>query len=248
MLSHPRRRSTSPTSRRRSILCYNAQVAVDAHIGALVTAAGSGARFGAEKQFVALAGSERLVDAAVSTSRAVAGWVGVILPAGRHWDGAAVDDACAGGASRYESLLAGLARVPRSVEVLLVHSASHPLATVALAGAVLAAVAAGADGAVPVLDAVDVVKRHRGDGTITTVGRQGLGLAQSPMAFRREALDRAFDAVADGVEESQLVEAIGGRVVAVAGEVTNVHVVDQASLEMVRALARWKGDHRWQTG
>lgn len=217
----------------------------------MVTAAGSGHRFGAEKQFVPLTAERRLVDAAVSACRAVASWVGVILPPGRRWDGEPVDATCSGGASRYASIKAGLGCVPPDIGVLLIHSASHPLASVGLAARTVAAVVDGAgegsgvDGAVPVLDAVDVVKRRGADGSLTTVGREGLGLAQSPMAFRRAVLDHAFDEINEGVEESQLVEAIGGRIVAVDGEITNLHIVDQASLAVARALATVHARPEW---
>lgn len=184
-----------------------------------------------------LTSSERLIDRAVATVSAVADWVGVILPAGSEWDGAAVDAVCPGGGSRYASLKAGLALVPPSVEVVLVHSASHPLASVELAHRLLDAVADGADGAVPFLEAVDVVKRRHETGTLKTVGREGLGSAQCPMAFARPMLDRAFAEIDSGTEESQLVEAIGGRIVPVEGQVSNIHVVDLPGLAMARALA-----------
>lgn len=203
-------------------------------------AAGPGARFGALKQFAELTDGVRLVDRAVATAGSVADWVGVVLPAGRTWDGAAVDHACPGGSSRLDSIGAGLAAVPARFEVILIHSASHPLASLSLMQRAIAAVEAGADGAVPLLDLVDVLKRRDGDGVVT-VGRAGFGLAQSPMAFSRRRLDAAFGSASECdvtvVEESELVESVGGRIVAVAGEMTNLHVVDQVSLAMARSIA-----------
>lgn len=205
-------------------------------IGALITAAGAGTRLGVRKQFLDLAPSERLVDRAVATTREVADWVGVILPEDHPWDGPAVDACCAGGGSRYDSIAAGLALVPSSIEVIIIHSASHPLASPDLARTLVDAIKAGADGAVPFLEAVDVIKRQV-DGRLVTVGREGYGAAQCPMAFSRAMLDRAFAETSDGIEESQLVESIGGTVLAVPGEVSNIHVTDQASLDMARNLA-----------
>lgn len=206
-------------------------------IGALVTAAGSGSRFGTAKQFLPLGPAERLVDRAVTTVAEVASWTGVVLPAGWRWDGPTVDAVTTGGATRYASIAAGLAILPPEVDLVVVHSASHPLASVELIRRVVDAVIAGADGAVPFLEAVDVVKRRSERNTLTTVGREGLGTAQCPMAFARPVLDRAFAETDHGTEESELVERIGGRVVAVAGEVTNLHVVDQAGLDLARCLA-----------
>ncbi|MCP3988644.1 MAG: NTP transferase domain-containing protein [Actinomycetia bacterium] len=210
-------------------------------VAALVTAAGSGTRFGGLKQFAELTPSFRLVDAAVVTARSVSAWVGVILPDGYQWDGIAIDGSSKGGASRRESIGAGLALLPSWVDTVLIHSASHPLATSATAKRAIDAVAGGADGAVPWLAAVDVIKELHDDDSLTTVGREGLGSAQSPMAFKRSILDRAFATDGQATEESQLVEAIGGRIVAVAGQLDNVHVVDDNSLALARTIAAGRG-------
>lgn len=202
---------------------------------ALITAAGSGTRFGARKQFLELAPGTRLVDAAVRTCRSVADWVGVLVPADHEWEGSMVDAVTAGGDSRQDTLLRGLALLPPEADRILIHSASHPLATVDLAAAALAAVDDGADAAVPLWTPADVIKDDRGDGLLT-VGREGFGLAQSPMAFRRSALEAAFAAGHQAVEESALVEANGGLMRAVPGEVTNVHVIDPLTLRVAAAL------------
>jgi 2-C-methyl-D-erythritol 4-phosphate cytidylyltransferase len=208
-------------------------------VAAIITAAGSGTRMGTRKQFLELAPGERILDRVVTTCRAVASWVAIVVPPGSGWDGQPVDAVVAGGASRLESVSAGVAAVPDDIDVVVVHSASHPFASVDLVRRLIAAIEAGADGAVPFLAAVDVIKRRDGDGTLTTVGRQGLGSAQAPMAYARPSLDRALAAVSGAavVEESAAVEGIGGKVVAVAGESTNLHVTDPTSLAVVRALA-----------
>ncbi|MEM9130849.1 MAG: 2-C-methyl-D-erythritol 4-phosphate cytidylyltransferase [Actinomycetota bacterium] len=204
-------------------------------IAALITAAGSGTRFGARKQFLDLVPGLRLVDAAVETCRQVADWVGVLVPADHTWEGPPVDLVAVGGDSRQATLLRGLAALPSGADRVLIHSASHPLATVGLAAAAVAALDDGADAAVPLWTPADVIKDGRGTGLVT-VGREGFGLAQSPMAFRRHAIVEAFAAGREAVEESALVEADGGVVRAVPGEVTNVHVIDPLTLDMARAL------------
>ena len=231
-------------------------------VAAIITAAGSGTRMGAEKQFLELTAGERIVDRVVTTCRATCAWVGVVVPPASGWSGPPVDAVIDGGADRLASVAAGLAAVPAWAEVVVVHSASHPLASPGLVRRLLAAVDGGADGAVPVLAAVDVIKRRNDDGTLTTVGRDGLGTAQAPMAWSRTTLERALaevgpeaakapdgavaaasaDAVVEVVvEESGAVERIGGRIVAVDGELANLHVTDRASLAVVRALAAAPG-------
>lgn len=202
----------------------------------IIAAAGSGSRLGQAKQFLELAPGERLIDRTVAVARATTDWVGVVVPPGHEWTGSPVDAVIEGGDSRYESVSAGLQALPGGTTRVVIHSASHPLASAELVGALLAALDDGSDGSVPFLEAVDVLKRQD-DGRLVTVGREGFGAAQCPMAFRREALDRAYAEITTGTEDSQMVEAAGGRVVAVPGEVTNLHVVDEASLAAVRALA-----------
>lgn len=218
-------------------------------IAAVVLAAGASTRMGLgvdrPKQFLDLRPGERIVDRVVRTAAAVAEWVGVVLPPDTGWDGMRVDAVLTGGPDRAGSVAAGVAAVPAEAEIVLIHSASHPLASVDLARRVLDEVLAGADGVMPLLPAADTIKRREPDGSLTTVGRDGLGSAQAPMAYRRTMLDAAFDAAgdtgADGggppVDESLLVEAIGGRVIGIDGEPTNLHVTDPASLEVVRHLA-----------
>ncbi len=94
----------------------------------------------------------------------------------------------------------------------------------------------------PLLEAVDIVKRRDASGNVETVGRSDLGAAQVPMAFGRAVLDSAhaqrhrLAASPNGpVEDSQLLEALGWAVASVPGEVANVHLVDEASLAVIRA-------------
>ena len=93
-----------------------------------------------------------------------------------------------GGATRSDSVRAGLAAVPADAAVVVVHDAARPLATTALFAAVIDAVRAGADGAIPVLPIVDTVKRVDGDRIVETVPRDDLVLVQTPQAFRAARL------------------------------------------------------------
>ncbi len=212
-------------------------------VAAIITAAGSGTRMGEQKQFLELEPGRRLLDRTVETCRVHAGWVGVIVPPGTRWTtdgGGSIPDADAvvdGGADRFASVSAGLAAVPEWADIVVVHSASHPLASPDLLDRVVAAVENGADGVVPVLAAVDTIKRHNADGSLATVGREGYGSAQVPMAYRRSILESALATGTSVTEESMAVEAAGGRVVSVTGELTNIHVTDRASLAVARHLA-----------
>jgi 2-C-methyl-D-erythritol 4-phosphate cytidylyltransferase len=159
----------------------------------------------------------------------------VVLPPGIPWQGP--QPAVTGGADRLASVAAGLAALPAERDVVVVHDAAHPLAPVSAVQATVQAVMDGADAAVPFLPAADVVKRRSADGRLATVGRAGLGLAQVPMAFGRTALEQAHRLGHLAYEDSALVEAAGGTVVAVPGSSRNLHVVTEEDLEIVRILA-----------
>jgi 2-C-methyl-D-erythritol 4-phosphate cytidylyltransferase len=119
---------------------------------------------------------------------------------------------------------------------VVVHDAARPLATAALFAAVIDAVRAGADGAIPVLPVADTVKRVEGDIVVATVPRADLVVVQTPQAFRAPALRSAHASSGAGTDDAALVEAAGGKVVAVPGDPRNVKLTVAFDLELVRAM------------
>jgi 2-C-methyl-D-erythritol 4-phosphate cytidylyltransferase len=204
---------------------------------AILLAAGKGERFGDHKQFLEIAPGKRLVDVALSLAYAVADQVILVLPLGYRWDGPQVDGVATGGRSRLESVLNGLAMVEPNTEIVLVHDAVHPLASIDTAKALIEAIRLGADAAIPLLALRDVVKRVRRDGSIETVGRDDLRLAQVPQAFSLLALRKAHGFRSGSEwEDSQLVERLGGKVTGIPGDPRNLHVVTPDDLALVRCL------------
>lgn len=197
-------------------------------------AAGAGSRFGSAKQYSVLAG-RRVVDWSVGTVRACCGQVVVVLPRGQGWAGPPVTAAVAGGESRSESVRAGLAAVPEAAEIVVVHDAARPLALPSLFEAVIAAVQAGADGAVPALPVADTVKEVDGNRVVTTLRRERLMAVQTPQAFRAERLRAAHAAGTGATYDAALVEAGGGVVVVVPGDPDNVKITTPRDL----AWAEW---------
>ena len=200
-------------------------------VWAIVVAAGTGSRFGGAKQFEQLEG-ERVVDRAVAACSAEADGVIVVVPAERTDDGAllAVGNVVAGEATRSGSVRAGLAAVPADADIVVVHDAARPYATPALFEAVVAAVRAGADGAVPGLPVSDTVKRVRDGVVVDTLDRSELVAVQTPQAFAAAALRGAHAGGGDATDDAALVEAAGGRVTVVAGEAANVKITHRSDL------------------
>ena len=205
------------------------------HSAAIVVAAGGGERFGAPKQFLRL-GPDRLVDRAVAAAGAACDEVVLVLPAGHPWDGAPVTTAVTGGATRADSVRAGLAVVSAGSDVIVVHDAARPLATPDLFRAVIAAVRAGADAAIPAVAVTDTVKRVDADRVLDTLSRDSLVAVQTPQAFRADTLRSAHSRGADATDDAALVEAAGGTVRTVAGDPRNLKVTTATDLTVAAAL------------
>lgn len=210
----------------------------------VVVAAGSGRRFGAPKQFTSL-GGRAMVRWALEAARAVADGVVLVLPpdaaSGRDAPPDATEGAdvvVAGGESRAASVRAGLAAVPASAEVIVVHDGARPLASPALFRAVVDAVEGGADAAVPALAVVDTLKRVDGDVVTATVDREAIVAVQTPQAFRAAVLRGAHERAPEATDDAALVESRGATVRVVPGDPRNIKVTTAADLDIVRALVR----------
>lgn len=204
---------------------------------AVVVAGGTGSRFGAAKQFAELAGRP-LVAWSLDTARQSCQGVVLVVPAGTPagaWD---VDAVVTGGATRAESVRAGLAAVPATAEIIAVHDAARPLARPELWRAVLDAIRAGADGAIPAAPVTDTVKEVDTDGRLVTLDRSRLVAVQTPQAFRASVLRRAHLAGEDATDDAALVEAAGGRVVLVEGPADNLKITSPSDLIVAAALKR----------
>jgi 2-C-methyl-D-erythritol 4-phosphate cytidylyltransferase len=203
-------------------------------VWAIVVAAGNGVRFGGAKQYEVL-GDRRVLDWSLAAARAVADGVVVAVAPDRMSDAEPGADAVvAGGPTRSESVRAGLAAVPPSADVIVVHDAARPFAPASLFHAVVAAVTAGSAGAVPGLAVADTVKRTRAGVVVATLDRSELVTVQTPQAFAAAVLRRAHTTGGEATDDAALVEAEGGEVVVVAGDPVNVKITTLADLDWAR--------------
>ena len=195
----------------------------------IVVAAGRGERFGTPKAEVLLRGVP-LWQRAVSALRA-AGVEEVVVVG-------PVPGGIPGGDRRRDSVAAGLASLPTEAEWVLIHDAARPLATPDLCRSVLERLARGdVDGVVPALPVPDTLKRVVGDRVAATVSREDLVAVQTPQGFRVSVLRRAHLAGSeDATDDAALVERIGGSVVFVPGEPSNLKITFPADLLVAEAL------------
>ena len=149
-----------------------------------------------------------------------------------------------GGASRQESVRAGLDKV--DAEVVVIHDAARPFASPDTVARTVAALA-DADGAIVAVPVEDTIKQVDGDRVMSTPDRSRLWRSQTPQAFKTEVLRAAHaQALADGVnatDDAELVERAGGTVVVVAGSSRNMKITNAADLELAAFLAA-EGERR----
>ncbi len=199
----------------------------------IVVAAGQGRRFGQPKQFAAL-GGRPVIEWSLDASRSVARGVVAVVP--ESFLGQSRDRQGRRPRDLREALLepprsaGALAAVPENADVVVVHDAARPLASRELFRAVVDAVVAGADGAIPGLAVADTVKRVLGGRVVETLDRSELVAVQTPQAFRAEALRRAHADAPEATDDAGLLEALGLSVVVVPGEYHNLKLTSPDDL------------------
>ena len=216
-------------------------------VWAVLAAAGSGERLGADrpKAFVRLGEQPLLAESLARLDASE--WIdAIVVAAPPGWEEPAIllaeelgcgkVSACvAGGPTRAESVRLGLAEVPGDAAAAVVHDAARPLLEDVVVGRVLAALNEGWDGAVPALPLSDTIKRVDGDAVVETLPRDELRAVQTPQAFVADVLRGALDG-SDWTDCASAVEAAGGRVKVVEGDARLVKITDAADLERVAAL------------
>jgi 2-C-methyl-D-erythritol 4-phosphate cytidylyltransferase len=205
---------------------------------ALLVAAGSGERLGADrpKAFVVLAGRPMLEWSLDALRAAGVEHVVVALPPGEAAPGGCTG--VAGGVTRSASVRAALAAAPPGDVV--VHDAARPLVTPEHFTEALAALAE-ADCAVAAAPVTDTVKAaDPGRWVESTLDRSRLWAIQTPQAFRRDVLERALDVddavLADATDDAWLVERMGGSVRVVESTPANFKVTTPHDLAIAEHL------------
>jgi 2-C-methyl-D-erythritol 4-phosphate cytidylyltransferase len=225
-------------------------VSPETGVWAVLVAAGRGERFGGDrpKAFSKLGDRPLLAESLERLDRS--DWIeSIVIVAPREWEepsilvaeelsAGKVHSAVTGGATRAESVRAGLEGVPDDAAVVLVHDAARPILAEDVLERVITGLEEGWDGVAPGLLIADTVKRVDGDAVAETVDRSGLVAVQTPQAFLAETLRRAHAAGGDATDCAGLVEAAGGRVRIVEGDPRLLKVTTQDDLDVAEALLR----------
>lgn len=141
-----------------------------------------------------------------------------------------------GGATRADSVREAL-RVSVGADAVLVHDAARPFVDANTIARVLdaferyGAAAAG-------LPLADTIRRSQDEWAGETIGREGLWVMQTPQAFGREDLLRAYAAPGSPPDCAAAAVAAGIRVRLVRGHPMNFKVTTPEDLELARVVAR----------
>lgn len=210
----------------------------------ILVAAGAGRRLGGDepKAFRSIGGRPIVALAARAAATCPGGTSLIaVVPAGsEERTGSLLADVplpvevVPGGATRQDSVRAGLAAVPDDAGLVVVHDAARPFASPVLFGRVVGAIDGAVDGVVPVVPVTDTVVRVHAGIVAGLEPREELSFAQTPQGFRTDALREAHgSAEAAGfafTDDATLVRWAGFEVRAVEGEADNVKITTAADL------------------
>ncbi len=143
-------------------------------------------------------------------------------------------DVVPGGAERFDSVAAALARVKPEAEFVCIHDAARPCLVDAWIDEVFRA-AEKSGAAILALPVSNTLKRVGRDHTIVeTVAREGLWEAQTPQVFRRQLLMDAYARRGDlpVTDDAQVVERIGHAVTVVPGSTMNLKITTKEDLRL----------------
>lgn len=223
---------------------------------AIIVAAGEGLRIGGNvpKPYLPLVGRAMLLRTLdrVSNARNIAKVVVVVAASELsrckgmlQGDGALSQRPWAlqsGGATRQQSVKAGLEKVDGDTDIVVIHDGARPFVSPALIercieladrrGAVIAGL--------PARDTIKIVSDdHR---VLSTPDRKAMWEIQTPQVFRRELIVEAHDrAVREGftaTDDAMLVEQMGTPVWVIDGEKTNLKITLPEDLWLAEAMIR----------
>ena len=215
---------------------------------AIILAGGSGARMGAEKQYLSLAGRP-MIEWTVEAFTSSGLFSKVILALGAEnikkygpaWEKAGVVTAPAG-ATRTESLRNAFKLVSPGAGLVAVHDGARPLVDAPLIKACLEK-AEEVGAAVPAVPLKDTVKKVSAGGADfeSTPDRASLMAVQTPQCYRREVISAILAAAGSGKDysdESQVLEKLGIKAGVVRSSYRNIKVTTPEDIIIAEAFMK----------
>jgi len=225
---------------------------IQPRVAVIVVGAGSGTRLGRDepKAFVTVAGRP-ILSRALEPVFAMAEPVQIIVTVPETFVSAAEQliadipgsphteaNVIVGGTTRQASVVAALALLQPSVDVVLVHDAARPFTPTALFDSVLSHVRASGGGVLPGLAVTDTIKRTDSSGHILeTVDRSALSAVQTPQGFPRAQLVAAHASASEEfTDDAAAVAAAGHPVAVIAGDQRGFKITTEWDLHRAEQL------------
>ena len=216
-------------------------------IGLILVAAGLGSRLksGTPKQFQSLAGvptylhSLRTLSPLCQESVVVVPdeWVDRVSEEVKTISASESIIVRSGGTTRQQSVLRGFDCLDTRISRVIVHDAARPFVTADLAQRTILGLSAAA-ACIPGINVAETVKSVQSGLVSNTLNRSNLRLIQTPQAFQKSVLARAFESASTGenltkaTDAATLVEALGEKVLVIEGDRRNVKITWKEDWEM----------------
>ena len=225
---------------------------MQADVGVIIVAAGSGTRTGSSelKQFRWVAGKPMLLHSLQTfQSRKDVAMVVCVLPREHVGDPPPWIFQCdadrlllsVGGRHRTESVANGMEDLPPECSIVIVHDAARPLVSGETISRVIQEARAGyvAVAAIPVTDTLKRVdSQHK---VVITVDRAGLWRAQTPQGFPRKILEQAHrdarEVSRTAHDDAALCEHLNVQIVVVEGSERAAKITTESDFALVEALS-----------
>lgn len=149
-------------------------------------------------------------------------------------------DIVAGGKRRMDSIRNGLAAINEDTDYVIIHDGCRPFIDNKMISSVLdaAEIFGAAIAGVPVKPTIKEIEK--GNFVAATLKREALVDVQTPQAFRKDILlrayDRAFAEGADATDDAALVERLGIKVKVVGGSYRNIKITTPEDLKYAKML------------
>jgi len=200
----------------------------------IIAGGGSGSRFGEDKQFF----SYKDIPIIIKTTRKFQNNCDQLIVVTSNIEkikmysekhNLTVDNYVASGAQRIDSIRNGLAVVRDDINFVMVHDGARPNVSEDLISELKSEVVSK-KAVIPVITVKDTIKVVKESIVESTPERSNLYAVQTPQIFSRELLQKAYDTNYSATDDAGLVEQLGERVYAIAGEESNIKITTKEDL------------------
>jgi len=213
-------------------------------VGAVLPAAGIGARFGERKQFKYLGNKplflyalEVFINCKEITEIVVVTSKDDIEYAYKEIDSFNTKKSIkvvAGGVRRQDSVKNGCLMLSKSIDLVTIHDIARPFVTNDLILSTILGCNEN-DGCIVAVSSNDTVKEVNNFNIVRTIDRNKIWLAQTPQTFKKKILLEAMTNI-DSTDESSMVEAYGGTISVIEGSIMNLKITTTDDWELAEKL------------